>query len=84
MVAGVSYDWFDLTKARVSKTDKAGALIGQADAGKPDKIDAYNPMIGATYNYSEFTKFFGSAARKVRFPTLDQLYLSKGGNLNLT
>ena len=40
-------------------------------------------MIGATYTFPDTTKLFGSIARKVRFPTLSQLYGSSSGNLDL-
>ena len=83
LVAGVSYDWFEVTKARMDITDKSGNFLRQDDAGKPDTMDAFDPMIGATYSFADTTKLFGSVARKIRFPTLDQLYSSKGGNLNL-
>ncbi|MFA4916402.1 MAG: TonB-dependent receptor [Syntrophales bacterium] len=84
VVAGVSYDWFNVTEAKINITDKnTGAFIKQNDAGEPDTMDELNPMIGATYNFTDSTKLFGSIARKVRFPTLDQLYSSKSGNLDL-
>jgi iron complex outermembrane recepter protein len=83
LVAGVSYDWFKVTKAKVDITDKSGNFLRQDDAGKPDTMDAFDPMIGATYSFADTTKLFGSVARKIRFPTLDQLYSSKGGNLDL-
>jgi iron complex outermembrane receptor protein len=80
VVVGVSYDWFDVTKAR--KTVLTGG-VHQEPAGNPDLVDSIDPMIGVTYSFPDTTKVFGSIARKVRFPTLDQLYSSKGGNLNL-
>jgi iron complex outermembrane recepter protein len=83
LVAGVSYDWFKVTKAKKDVTDKNGNFLRQDDAGKPDTMDAFDPMIGATYSFADTTKLFGSVARKIRFPTLDQLYSSKGGNLDL-
>jgi iron complex outermembrane receptor protein len=84
VVVGASYDWFKVTKAKKDITDsKTGNFLRQDDAGKPDLMDSFDPMIGATYNLFGTTKLFGSIARKIRFPTLDQLYSSKGGNLNL-
>jgi outer membrane receptor protein involved in Fe transport len=84
LVVGASYDWFKVTKAKKDVTDsQTGNFISQVDAGKPDTTDAFDPMIGATYSFADTTKLFGSVARKIRFPTLDQLYSSKGGNLNL-
>jgi len=83
LVAGMSYDWFKVTKAKKDITDKNGNFLRQDDAGKPDTQDAFDPMIGATYSFADTTKLFGSVARKIRFPTLDQLYSSKGGNLDL-
>jgi iron complex outermembrane recepter protein len=83
VVMGASYDWFNVTKAKKDITNSSGAFLRQDDAGKPDLMDALDPMIGATYNFTDSTRVFGSVARKIRFPTLDQLYSSKGGNLDL-
>jgi iron complex outermembrane receptor protein len=80
IVVGTSYDWFKVTKAKKSDATLSYALV---DVEKPDSSHEFNPMIGATYNLFDTTKLFGSLARKVRFPTLDQLYSSKGGNLDL-
>jgi outer membrane cobalamin receptor len=68
VVVGLSYDWFDVTEAAT---------------GKPDIMDGWCPMVGATYTIFD-TKLFGSIARKVRFPTLSSLYSSTSGNLDLT
>jgi outer membrane receptor protein involved in Fe transport len=83
VVAGASYDWFTVTKAKKDITNSSGNFLRQDDAGKPDTMNNFDPMIGATYSFADTTKLFGSVARKVRFPTLDQLYSSKGGNLDL-
>ena len=80
IVVGTSYDWFEVTKAEKANASLSYALV---DVQKPDSSHEFNPMIGATYNLFNTTKFFGSVARKVRFPTLDQLYASRGGNLDL-
>jgi outer membrane cobalamin receptor len=80
VVVGLSYDWFDVTKAKAFNDD------GTPDVtiGKPEDImDGWCPMIGVTYLFPDATKLFGSIARKVRFPTLSQLYSSTSGNLNL-
>ena len=68
IVVGLSYDWFDVT---------------QAEEATPDVMDGWGPMIGATYLFPDTTKLFGSIARKTRFPTLNQLYSSNSGNLDL-
>jgi iron complex outermembrane receptor protein len=82
VVLGVSYDWFDVTKAKANSINKTtGALINQYDPGKPDIMDGWCPMVGTTYTLFD-TKLYGSIARKVRFPRLSQLYGSSG-NLDL-
>lgn len=68
VVTGVGYDWFEVTKAESNQTKLA----------TPSDKEKFNPMIGATYTFTDGTKVFGSAARKVRFPTLQQLYSSSG------
>jgi iron complex outermembrane receptor protein len=85
IVAGVSYDWFGVTEAERNTTDRnTGDFLEQVTLDKPDTMDEFNPMIGATYILSDSTRLFGSVARKVRFPTLSQLYSTKSGNTELT
>jgi iron complex outermembrane recepter protein len=73
VVAGISYDWCDVTDAEVDlKTD--GHIT---DPGTPDKTDEFNPMIGGTYRITDAVKLFASVARKTRFPTLSQIYSGK-------
>jgi iron complex outermembrane recepter protein len=81
VVVGLSYDWFDVTKAKANIINADGTFNRQWDPGKPDVMDGWCPMIGATYTLFD-TKLFGSIARKVRFPRLSQLYGSSG-NLDL-
>jgi len=40
-------------------------------------------MIGATYTFPDSTRMFASIARKVCFPTLQQLFSSRSGNKSL-
>ena len=82
IVLGLSYDWFDVTKAKANEVDGSGVLLYRYNPGTPDGMDGWCPMVGATYTFSDNTKLFGSIARKVRFPTLSQLYGSSG-NLDL-
>jgi outer membrane receptor protein involved in Fe transport len=65
-VAGVSYDIFDKRKReQEGKPSYAGS-----------DIYTLNPMAGLTYQHSDTLKFFGSAGKKVRFPTMRNLYAS--------
>lgn len=85
LVAGAGYDWFNVTQATKNVTDKnTGDFVKQEEEAKPGIMHEFDPMIGATYKLDDSTRVFGSVARKVRFPTLDQLYSSKSGNINLT
>ena len=70
VVAGVSYDWYDVTDAE-SDPFNDGNIV---DHGTPDTMDEFNPMIGATYQVNDAFKVFASVARKTRFPSLDQIY----------
>ncbi|MFH2125617.1 MAG: TonB-dependent receptor, partial [Pseudomonadota bacterium] len=83
IIAGVSYDWFNVTKAESVETDKSGNYDGTEDLDTPSTTDSFNPMVGATYTFVDQTRLFGSVARKTRFPTLQQLFSSKGGNIEL-
>jgi outer membrane receptor protein involved in Fe transport len=81
IVAGVSYDWFRVTKAE--KYSDSNNPYNVVKTVTPDPMHEFAPMMGATYTFTDSTRLFGSVARKVRFPTLDQLYASRGGNLAL-
>jgi iron complex outermembrane receptor protein len=84
VVAGASYDWFNVTTAKRNVTDSTtGDFLTQEDLPTPGLMTEFDPMIGATYNLNGSTRLFGSVARKVRFPTLEQLYSSKSGNIDL-
>jgi outer membrane receptor protein involved in Fe transport len=71
IVAGVAYDWWN-----VASED----LTEPSETPSANKVD---PMVGATYTLPDTTKLFASWAGKERFPTLQQLYSSKGGNPDL-
>jgi iron complex outermembrane receptor protein len=83
LVLGVSYDWFKVDKAEAVQTDKSGNWVSTDELQTPDKMDSFNPMIGATYTFQDKTRLYGSVARKTRFPTLQQLFSSKSGNIDL-
>ena len=84
LVAGVSYDWFDVTQAQKNVTNSSnGNFVKQVSNPTPNTSE-FNPMIGANYQLFEQTKLFGSVAHKSRFPTLQQLYSTKGGNPTLS
>ena len=79
LVAGVSYDWFDITKAE-DDPETDGNII---ENDTPDMTDAVNPMIGATYQVVDSVQLFASVAKKTRFPTLSQIYSGDEANLEL-
>ena len=84
LVGGVSYDWYNVTQAQKNVTDsKTGNFVKQVSNPTPDTSE-FNPMIGLNYRIGDGTKLFGSLAHKSRFPTLQQLYSTKGGNPNLS
>ncbi|MGD0659564.1 MAG: TonB-dependent receptor [Syntrophorhabdales bacterium] len=83
IVAGVAYDWWDVTKSNQDETNSAGAFTGFENLKTPS-ADRVDPMVGATYMFDDKTKLFASWAEKIRFPTLQQLYSGNyGGNTNL-
>ena len=84
LVAGVGYAWFRVTKAQDNITDRnTGELIRTADLPTPGTKDGLNPMLGASYTFSDQSRIFASVARKTRFPTLSQLFSSRSGNPDL-
>lgn len=76
VVVGGSYDWFKVTEAYKKPFSSSNKITGLRDVTKPDGMNSFNPMIGATYTFADTTKLFASVARKTRFPTLQQLYSS--------
>lgn len=83
VIAGVSYDWFLVDKAEHNVTDKNGNWLRTESLPTGDTKDAFNPMGGISYSFLDRTRLYASVARKTRFPTLQQLFSSKGGNLTL-
>lgn len=79
IIAGISYDWFEVDKAQ-EDPDNDGNLI---DSDTPDMTDEVNPMIGATYQVVDNVQVFASVAKKTRFPTLSQFYSGDAPNLDL-
>jgi iron complex outermembrane recepter protein len=82
IVAGLSYDWWDVTKAQNTITNSSGNFVRIDNFRTPDDSE-WSPMAGATYTFSDGTRVFGSWARKIRFPTLQYLYSSNSGNPDL-
>ncbi|MBI9092273.1 MAG: TonB-dependent receptor [Desulfobacterium sp.] len=86
LYAGASYDWFKINDAEdyvYEKISKKEYLFkGQEEKVAPGTMSEFNPMIGFTWETNQ-NKFYGSIAKKTRFPTLGQLYSSKGGNPDL-
>jgi len=80
--AGCSYDWFKVSDAEDYVYDDDDYLTGQENMDTGDTTSEFNPMIGFNYDL-EKTNLFGSVARKTKFPSLFQLYSSKGGNPDL-
>jgi iron complex outermembrane receptor protein len=79
LVAGISYDWFDISKAE-DDPDNDGNII---ENDTPDMADEFNPMLGATYQLVDSVQLFASVAKKTRFPSLSQIYSGDVPNLEL-
>ncbi|MCX5832745.1 MAG: TonB-dependent receptor [Deltaproteobacteria bacterium] len=89
LVAGVSYDWFDVAKSNqnvtvttATATTAVGDFVSQKTLTTPDS-NKVNPMVGATYTFDDGTRVYASWAQKIRFPTLSALYSSSSGNPDL-
>lgn len=82
-VAGVSYDWFDVSRAERNVTDgSTGDFVRQDRLATPSD-DQVNPMAGLVFRSASGTVVNASLARKSRFPTLSQLFSTKSGNTAL-
>jgi outer membrane cobalamin receptor len=82
-IAGMGWDYFDVLKSQKNTTGKNGDFTGRQNNERPGLKDMLTPMGGLEYRLPDTTKLFTSLARKGRFPTLQQLYSSKGGNAGL-
>lgn len=65
LTAGCGYDLFD--KKHRDQADNPGAELG-------DDLDAWSPLVGLSYDVNDNVNLFTSYARKVRFPTMRNLY----------
>jgi outer membrane receptor protein involved in Fe transport len=83
LVVGASFDFFNVDKSVENEIDDDGNLLDQVSRDVPSIMKELNPMIGATYTFPDSTRMFASIARKVRFPTLQQLFSSRSGNISL-
>lgn len=82
--AGMGWDWFSILKAQRTTTSKqTGQFTGRENLERPGMKDLLTPMGGLEYKLPDSTRIFTSLARTARFPTLQQLYGSKGGNTGL-
>jgi iron complex outermembrane recepter protein len=79
IIAGLSYDWFGVDKAQHNLTDKNGDWEGTDILDTAGIKDTCNPMVGVSYTFADQTRPYASVAWKTRFPTLQQMFSSKGG-----
>ncbi len=79
--AGVSYDWFRVSDAE-DYVFEDHVYVGQEDKDTADTTDELNPMIGFNWTANR-TEFYGSVAKKTKFPNLHELYSSSSGNPEL-
>jgi outer membrane receptor protein involved in Fe transport len=64
LTIGASYDVFD----------KRTLLVAGQNRDPGDDVDTFSPQIGLSYDLSDTVNLYGSAGRKVRFPTMRNLY----------
>lgn len=63
LTMGASYDSFE----QIDRDQASGTATG-------DDIDSFNPQAGINYDYSDSLNFYASVGRKIRFPTMRNLY----------
>ena len=73
IIAGLSYDWYEVTGAQKATTNSAGNMTSYGSIYAPND-GILDGMIGANYAFADTTKVYASFARKSRFPTLQNLY----------
>ena len=84
LYAGAAYDWFEVREAEdyIFGNKPGYEFQGQEAKETPSTMGEFNPMAGFTWE-KEQLKFYGSVAKKTRFPTLSNLYSSSSGNPDL-
>jgi outer membrane receptor protein involved in Fe transport len=80
VVGGVSWDSFKVQRAESANYDKNGNFTFMSTTNPGVTKYDWNPMGGLTYQVLPDTRIFTSVARKSRYPTLSELFSSKGGN----
>jgi outer membrane receptor protein involved in Fe transport len=63
LTVGASYDTFE----QIDREQTSGTTKG-------DDIHSFNPQAGISYIYSDALNFYASIGRKIRFPTMRNLY----------
>lgn len=63
LTVGASYDTFD----QIDREQASGEVKGK-------NIHAFNPQAGIEFDYSDTLNFYASVGRKIRFPTMRNLY----------
>lgn len=63
LTVGASYDTFE----QIDREQASGTVKG-------DDIHSFNPQAGVSYIYSDALNFYASVGRKIRFPTMRNLY----------
>lgn len=91
IIAGISYDWFEVTSARTADYDATGGYVfkGWKHPERGGQKDAWNPMIGANFIFPDSagfmagTEIYGSIAKKTVFPTLREMVTTSTSNPGL-
>lgn len=65
LTLGASYDIFNKKERRQASGSETG-----------DNVNAFNPQVGISYDPSSSVNLYASAGRKIRFPTMRNLYSS--------
>jgi outer membrane receptor protein involved in Fe transport len=74
ITVGCSYDAFEKREREQYTWNGSSKTFIKNTGDTGDNIHVFNPMIGFSYDYSPALNVFGSIARKVRFPTMRNLY----------
>lgn len=91
IVAGISYDWFEVTSAKYANYNATGGYVFNywEHPDKGGQKDSWNPMIGANFTFPEAagfmagTEIYGSVAKKTTFPTLREIASTSIANPDL-
>jgi len=81
--AGMGWNRFWVSEATRNETARDGSFIGQSSLPTPSAVDTFDFGLNLAVPAGQ-GEFFAAVGRTSRFPTLEQLFSSRSGNIELS